>query len=89
MTNYFLELLTHFIYFAFFLRIRSLADNEAAAWRSWGGNCTQFGLTPTVKGLTEIRTVTSPPISPNRLLSAGIFPFFHFFFVFNGMKNDN
>ena len=27
-----------------------LADNVPAAWRSWGVNCTQFGLSPPVKG---------------------------------------
>ena len=54
----------------------SLTGNVPAAWRSWGGNCTQFGLTPTVKGRTEIRTITSPPISPNRLLHAGLFSFY-------------
>jgi len=54
-----------------------ISDNVPAAWRSWGVNCTQFELTPTVKGRTEIRTVTSPPISPNRLLDK-VFPFYGF-----------
>ena len=52
-----------------------LAPNVPAAWRSWGGNCTQFGQSLQVKGNTEIRTVTSPPISPNRLLGGRPFYF--------------
>jgi len=38
-----------------------IADNVPAAWRSWGGNCTQFGLSPAVKGHNEIRIITSAP----------------------------
>jgi len=43
-----------FFHFLFFLSLSSvsspLAHNVPAAWRSWGINCTQFGLSPPVKG---------------------------------------
>jgi len=59
-----------------------LAYHVAAAWRSWRFNCTQFGLTPTVKGRTEIRIVNSPPILPNRFLRQFIFLFLLLFLSF-------
>ena len=62
------------IIFLFLLRLPTalppLADNVPAAWRSWGFNPTPFGLSLTENRYTEVRTITSAPISPNRMLCA-------------------
>jgi hypothetical protein len=69
-----IQLKMHF----FIAPARPIAYNVPAAWRSWGSTAQKFGQSPTVKGQAEIRAITSTPISPNRLLSAGIFPFLFF-----------
>ena len=42
-------------------RFCSLSHNVPAALRSWGGNRTQFGLSLTVIGHTNVRVITLPP----------------------------
>ena len=48
-----------------------------AAWRSWGSTAHYSDNHRPFKDTTEIRIITSPPISPNRLLYAGIFSFIY------------
>ena len=46
--------------FASTLSLR-VAFNGAAALRSWGVNCMQFGFLPAVKGYTKVWVITLPP----------------------------
>ena len=55
---------------------RHIAHNVPAAWRSWGGNCTQFGLSPAVNEHKKIRTITSPPNFAKPLVIC-----WHFFYL--------
>jgi hypothetical protein len=50
-----------------------LADNVPAALRSWGGNCTPFGLSPTVNRNTAAWVITSTPNFAKPLVSGWLF----------------
>ena len=55
------------------LHFRPLADNGPAAWRSWGSAARRLGCHLRLNDALKFGLSLYTPISPNRLLHAGLF----------------